>query len=152
MTIYNFAYGSNINLEQMQRRCPGAIPVGPAVLSGWKLSFAGKSRIWGGAVATVKRKSGVCTAGVVYRVTPADLDRLDRFEGYPFVYNRRKLKVKILGNTWVKAFVYIHQDKLQGCPTLAYLKTIARGYERYGLDLAHLVTPVWQEHFGREAV
>ena len=150
MTIYNFAYGSNINFEQMKRRCPGAIPVGPAILSGWKLSFAGKSRIWGGAVATVKQEAGKYTAGVLYRVTDNDLEKLDRYEGYPYVYDRRELKIRILEKTIVTAFVYIHQDQIQGCPTLPYLKTIAKGYRRYGLDLANLITPVWRDYFNRE--
>lgn len=32
-----FAYGSNINLEQMAVRCPAAQVVGPAVLDGYEL-------------------------------------------------------------------------------------------------------------------
>ena len=31
-----FAYGSNINLEQMAWRCPGAEVFGPAVLEGYE--------------------------------------------------------------------------------------------------------------------
>ena len=34
-----FAYGSNINLEQMAVRCPAAQVVGPAVLDGYELLF-----------------------------------------------------------------------------------------------------------------
>ena len=36
-----FAYGSNINLEQMAVRCPAAQVVGPAVLDGYELLFRG---------------------------------------------------------------------------------------------------------------
>ena len=32
-----FAYGSNLNIAQMRKRCPGAKPFSPAVLHGWKL-------------------------------------------------------------------------------------------------------------------
>ena len=35
-----FAYGSNINLEQMAVRCPAAQVVGPAVLDGYELCSA----------------------------------------------------------------------------------------------------------------
>lgn len=31
------AYGSNLNLEQMRRRCPTAELVGKTVLRGWRL-------------------------------------------------------------------------------------------------------------------
>ena len=37
-TLY-FAYGSNINLGQMEYRCPDASVVGPVVLEGWELLF-----------------------------------------------------------------------------------------------------------------
>lgn len=39
-----FAYGSNINLEQMAVRCPAAQVVGPAVLDGYELLFRGNRR------------------------------------------------------------------------------------------------------------
>ena len=39
-----FAYGSNINLEQMAIRCPAAQVVGPAVLDGYELLFRGNRR------------------------------------------------------------------------------------------------------------
>lgn len=34
-----FAYGSNINLEQMDYRCPDATVVGPVVLENYELLF-----------------------------------------------------------------------------------------------------------------
>lgn len=37
-TLY-FAYGSNINLNQMEHRCPDASVVGPVTLEGWELLF-----------------------------------------------------------------------------------------------------------------
>ena len=37
-TLY-FAYGSNIDLEQMARRCPAAQVVGPGILENYELAF-----------------------------------------------------------------------------------------------------------------
>ena len=37
-TLY-FAYGSNLNLDQMARRCPDAEPVGRVRLDGYRLAF-----------------------------------------------------------------------------------------------------------------
>ena len=34
-----FAYGSNINLGQMEQRCPAARPVCPVILDGYELRF-----------------------------------------------------------------------------------------------------------------
>ena len=46
-----FAYGSNINLDQMAYRCPAAQVVGPVVLEDYKLLFRGNAR--GNGVATI---------------------------------------------------------------------------------------------------
>ncbi len=54
-----FAYGSNINLNQMAYRCPAAEVVGPMVLNDYKLLFRGNYR--GNGVATIaphKRTEG----------------------------------------------------------------------------------------------
>ena len=38
---YYLAYGSNLNMEQMHYRCPGAVPLGTAELEGYRLLFKG---------------------------------------------------------------------------------------------------------------
>ena len=35
--MYYLAYGSNLNVEQMKKRCPDAVVVGTAVLDGYRL-------------------------------------------------------------------------------------------------------------------
>ena len=48
-----FAYGSNINLEQMAVRCPAAQVVGPAVLEGYE---DGKLTVrWNGEPLTLEK-------------------------------------------------------------------------------------------------
>ena len=49
------AYGSNLNLEQMNHRCSTAEIVGKAMLYNWQLWFRGNSH---SAVATIERKHG----------------------------------------------------------------------------------------------
>ena len=34
-----FAYGSNLNLGQMQNRCPDSVPVARVILKGYQLCF-----------------------------------------------------------------------------------------------------------------
>lgn len=46
-----FAYGSNINLDQMAQRCPDAQVVGPVTLENYELLFHGNLR--GAGVATI---------------------------------------------------------------------------------------------------
>ena len=51
---FYIAYGSNLNIEQMARRCPTAEIVGTAFLRNWRLMFRGKNT----AVATVEKHDG----------------------------------------------------------------------------------------------
>ena len=53
-----FAYGSNINLDQMRYRCPDATVYGQAVLDNYDLRFRGSG------VATVEPKEGPDQANV----------------------------------------------------------------------------------------
>ena len=42
---YIFAYGSNLDVLQMQSRCPESTPVGSAYFPNWKLVFRGVADI-----------------------------------------------------------------------------------------------------------
>ena len=63
-----FAYGSNINLEQMAVRCPAAQVVGPAVLDGYELLFRGNRR--GTGVATIEPLPDSQVHGLLWMLTP----------------------------------------------------------------------------------
>ena len=63
------AYGSNLNLEQMSRRCPTAEVVGTTILNNWRLMFRG--------VATVERCKGGKVPVLVWNIQPKDEAALD---------------------------------------------------------------------------
>ena len=44
---YYFAYGSNMNLDQMAYRCPAASVVEPVHLEGYRLTFCGRGKAGG---------------------------------------------------------------------------------------------------------
>ena len=48
-----FAYGSNLNPDQMHHRCPEHSVVGLAALRDHRLTFPLTSHDWGGGVASV---------------------------------------------------------------------------------------------------
>jgi gamma-glutamylcyclotransferase (GGCT)/AIG2-like uncharacterized protein YtfP len=77
-----FAYGSNMDAEQMKSRCPGHRVVGLAELRDHRLTFPLTSHSWGGGVASVSVAHGESVWGVVYDLTDADVAELDRYEGY----------------------------------------------------------------------
>ena len=125
MHLY-FAYGSNLNHAEMARRCPDSAPAGPAVLKGWQLTFQG--------VADIERQGGARTHGALWKVSQRDLEQLDRYEGYPSLYGRELLPVR-LGGDELSAITYVMRDRngYLGLPSPSYLETIRQGYEEWGL-------------------
>lgn len=83
-----FAYGSNINLEQMEYRCPAAKAVGPVILENYELLFRGNTR--GNGVATIAPREGSKVHGLLWWITPACEQSLDFYEGYPRLYEKSR--------------------------------------------------------------
>jgi len=135
-----FAYGSNLDPLQMQRRCPDSYPVRAAKLEGWSIGFAGYSQGWGGAVATVERDAGSVVEGVLFNISKRDLRKLDACEGWPWVYERRSMRVRDEHGVWRSAIVYVHRRRRipsQG-PSRIYFARVAAAYKNNGFNLAPL--------------
>ena len=65
---YYFAYGSNMNLDQMAYRCPAASVVEPVHLEGYRLTF-----LWQGEGKRCCHYSagrGSRVEGVLWKITP----------------------------------------------------------------------------------
>jgi gamma-glutamylcyclotransferase (GGCT)/AIG2-like uncharacterized protein YtfP len=130
------AYGSNLNLEQMTRRCPTAMVVGTAVMRNWRLLFRGAS---GGAVATVERFRGGQVPVLVWELQPSDEAALDRYEGYPHLYRKETVRIK-LNERLVSAMIYIMNDGYPlGQPSACYFNVIQDGYNSAGFDSSILL-------------
>jgi len=127
-----FAYGSNLNLDQMAWRCPGAEMVGPATLYGYRLAFRGP--------LDIQMFSPASVPGFVFDVTdPADWEALDAYEGYPHLYNRIKLRVTLGSGRRVRAIVYIMTPETKARrgeepPGRGYLSIVREGYKQCGLS------------------
>ena len=139
-----FAFGSNLDVAQMRARCPQAQIVGTAVVRDWALCFTGYSAIRGGAVASLRRRPGSETPGLVYSLTTFDLYRLDGFEGCPRVYARRMLNVKLTTSArGFSAIAYLNNDTNDGMCGRAYLNQIQSAYDRFGFDNQPLQLATW---------
>lgn len=77
-----FAYGSNMNWNQMRERCPSSRFVGIAVLRDHKLAFTRRSVKHACGVADVVADDGAEVWGVVFEITDLDVIRLDELEGF----------------------------------------------------------------------
>ena len=75
---YYLAYGSNLNIRQMRYRCPGAVPIGTAVIPDYELLYKGSKT---GAYLTIEPKKNSIVPVAVWEVTADDEKRLDAYEG-----------------------------------------------------------------------
>ena len=143
-TAVYFAFGSNLDLAQMRRRCPSAVPQARATLHGYRIAFAGHSTTWGGGVATVVHDHDAKVEGMIYLLSVQDLAALDRFEGAPFVYERRMKTVVDEQGRRRRVQVYRIADELaeEALPGPRYFDTIVRAYQRLGFDRAPLADAV----------
>ena len=140
---YYLAYGSNLNMEQMHYRCPGAVPLGTAELEGYRLLFKGSKT---GSYLTVEKAEGFTVPVGVWAVTEANEKRLDHYEGFPYFYYKENLDITYMGLVSkkahrVNAFVYIMQeDRPFGIPSHLYMNTCSQGYTDFGFHLEALTT------------
>ena len=112
-----FAYGSNLNKEQMTKRTPFASSVGQAYISGWRLVFRG--------VADIEPHEGGTLAVGLWNITKPDEENLDIYEGYPRLYR----KEEILG------MMTYRMNSVEIVPPYEdYFNTILQGYKDFGLD------------------
>ncbi|MGB9304396.1 MAG: poly-gamma-glutamate hydrolase family protein [Mycobacterium sp.] len=121
-----FAYGSNVCVRQMTRRCPDAGDPRPAVLGDhdWLINERG--------VATIEPLAGGQVHGVLWQVSDDDLDILDSAEGVPVRYRRDRLTVHTDGGP-SPAWVYIDHRVTPGPPRPGYLPRIIDGAIHHGL-------------------
>ncbi len=133
--ILYFAYGSNINLEQMEHRCPDAQVVGPVTLENYELQFRGHG------FATVAPKEGSVVHGLLWKLTPESERALDRYEGYPRHYTKEQVSVRTTDGAAVSVMVYIMAEPLCRQPALPpphYYRAIQQGFEANGLPVESL--------------
>lgn len=128
-TVY-LAYGSNLNISQMSHRCPKAKPLGATVLADWKLTFCGGR---GHAVATIVPKKGSSVPVGLWSITAADERALDVYEGFPRLYRKEYLQLKLDGR-YVKAMVYTMNHSTVNLPSYTYFSTILKGYRDFDIQ------------------
>ena len=144
---YYIAYGSNLNLEQMARRCPTAEVVKAAFLHNFRLMFRGKNT----AVATIEKHKGSKVPVLIWRLQPSDEQALDIYEGYPHLYRKETLRITVNGRR-VQAMVYIMNESHHpyDTPSRSYFETIRQGYKEAGFDDRILrravLDSVWEAH------
>jgi hypothetical protein len=145
MTLY-FAYGSNLNKRQMERRSPTAVALGKYVLDDAKLVFRG--------VADVIAETGSKVQGGIWKIMPDDEAALDRYEGYRSddpdgsMYRKVYLPLAEPINGETELMLYVMNSEGIYPPSEGYLDTIIDGYRDFGLPMKALRDAVkhsWDE-------
>lgn len=130
---YYIAYGSNLNMEQMIRRCPGAVVIGKTWLEGYRLTFRGSKDFTRAGVANVEPRAGSRVPVGIWRITEAHERYLDRYEGFPYLYYKQEFSLVVDGNR-ITAMAYIMTPgRPWAPPTRSYLRTIREGYEDFAI-------------------
>lgn len=144
--MHYFAYGSNLDPDQMLDRCPSAVFVHRAVLDGFELAFTRWSTRRRCGVTDVVPAPGEHVWGVVYELSDADGLRLDGFEGYTpgrarNWYARVQRTVAIDGDPSrplaVATYEVVDRSPTPFAPSADYLDHLLRGAAHWGLPEAY---------------
>jgi hypothetical protein len=123
-----WAYGSNLCVERIRRRCPAARKARAFAVHDAALVFRG--------VADVVIRTGSVVPGGLWHITPECEAELDRYEGIKQrLYLKRYLPLKIDGQVWKCLFYQMATSRGIMPPGRDYADTIARGYRDFGLDV-----------------
>jgi hypothetical protein len=128
MTVM-FAYGSNLNLAQMARRCPAAVPLGRWRLADWRLVFRG--------VADCIPEPGAVCYGGVWRITPRCEHALDAYEGIGSgMYAKTYIPIKRTPQGETELLIYTMNSTGIMPPSESYYDVIKRGYRDFRMPRA----------------
>lgn len=131
------AYGSNMSVEQMRYRCPGAHIYGTAEIKDYRLMYKGSKT---GAYATIEYDVGQKVPVLVWTITEEDERSLDYYEGFPTFYRKKDVQVEIKSLAGLKrgedtAMVYImDESRKHGIPAPYYEQILREGYKRFGFN------------------
>jgi gamma-glutamylcyclotransferase len=133
MPLY-FAYGSNMDPEQMEQRAPGARALGPARLDEFGLSFSVYSSRWEGGAANIELDPEGHVWGVLWEIPEEAAGALDAYEGHPVFFRREQVSVTgPEGQVVAWTYRVAHQEGTYIRPTDDYLRHVRTGIRVHGL-------------------
>ena len=125
------AYGVGVNRAEMAKRCPTAKLLGASMLKNYRLVFRGSHAA---ALANIEPMKGHSVPALVWEIAQADEAALDQYEGFPYLYDKQSVRIRLDGKL-VSAMVYtMIGDRLLGKPSAFYYSAILKGYQDAGFD------------------
>ena len=124
-----FAYGSNLNLFQMKRRCRDSKFIKTIELKDFKLTFRSRYR-----AADIEPKKKSIVPGALFEISKSDEKKLDIYEDFPNLYTKHYFHYygkKVMTYTMVNKSSFRY-------PTERYLNVVKKGYNDCKLDNLYL--------------
>ena len=131
-----FSYGMNTNRSGMAQRCPGALSLGHARLIDYSFRFA--------THADVVKCRGSYVDGVLWSIDQTHLSNLDLLEGYPYYYNRRRLRVAHEDRIVLAETYYMQPGNLDSLPGQGYFDMVVEGYKEHKVPTEQLFNNVYE--------
>ena len=114
MPLY-FAYGANMDVEAMARRCPRSKPIGLARLERHRLAIMREGWL------TAVRAPRAAVHGVLWDLALADVSALDRFEGLRTGLYGKIVQPVVAAGGAKRAIVYFGANAGPGAPNPDYM-------------------------------
>ena len=124
-----FAYGSNLNLFQMKRRCKDSVFLKKYELKGYRLNFRSKYR-----AADIEKSVNSFVPGALFEISKSDEKKLDVYEDYPILYKKFYFTYY---NKTVMTYIMVNKTEFR-YPTERYLNVVKRGYKDCKLNMKYL--------------
>ena len=124
-----FAYGSNLNLFQMKRRCKDSVFLKKYELKGYRLNFRSKYR-----AADIEKSKNSLVPGALFEISKSDEKKLDVYEDYPVLYEKLYFPYY---NKKVMTYIMVNKTEFR-YPTERYLNVVKQGYKDCKLDMKYL--------------
>jgi hypothetical protein len=117
MPLY-FAYGSNMDVDAMARRCPSSKALGLARLERHRLAAMREGWL------TVVRDPSSAVHGVLWSLALSDVAALDRYEGLFEGLYAKLIQAVIAESSPKRAIVYFGANAGPGVPRPAYIAEV----------------------------
>ena len=138
---FYFAYGSNLLKKQIKRRCPSSITLCKASKENARLCFPVRSKMRENmGVASIKFEKGSTVEGIIYQLTPEDLENLDKYEGNGKRYRRKKIFVRLNDRSkkLVWSYLALSDSPNEFRPSDNYLGLIIKGAKEHNLTKGYI--------------
>jgi gamma-glutamylcyclotransferase (GGCT)/AIG2-like uncharacterized protein YtfP len=142
VTLYYFAYGSNLNKVQMKERCPDSKEISSTLLSGYELKFRSYENSKQGYLTIEKSKRAKVPIGI-YEISENDEKKLDSFEGVDkHEYKKERIAIKCknknIASKYIRGLIYTMIDGRKCKPCDEYYTRVKLGYDEWNFDISYL--------------